>query len=153
MESMAVKYDRHMGFSRIQKQHAVRIIKTKEWKILLGVDGCKTHPFYGFPEDTKATRCVDHKDERMEDIMSVRCGVDGCKTQPSYGFPEDTKATRCVNHKNERMENIESSRCGVDGCKTQPCYGFPEDTKVWTIKMKEWKISRVLAVESMDVLL
>ena len=37
-------------------------------------EGCNIHPVFGFPHDNKSPRfCAQHKEEGMEDIVSVRC--------------------------------------------------------------------------------
>jgi hypothetical protein len=90
-------------------------------------DDCDIMPGYGNPLDKRATYCVTHKKDGMEDIRSKRCLHDGCTKGPSYGHPFDKMRTYCVTHKKDAMENIVSKRCLHDGCKTQPYYGNPLD--------------------------
>jgi hypothetical protein len=92
-------------------------------------DGCKTRPSYGSDSDTKATYCLGHKLDGMEDIISKRCAFSGCKKQPLFGNPSDAKPTHCSKHKLDDMIDTKHKRCVFDGCKTQPSFGNPADAK------------------------
>lgn len=81
---------------------------------------CEKIPCFGF-EGGKATRCVDHKDEGMEDVRNQKC--DHCKTRASFGF-EWGKATRCADHRDEGMDNVLCNRCEHEHCEKIPCFGF-----------------------------
>jgi hypothetical protein len=92
--------------------------------------GCHTQPFFGHPEDERATRCSSHKTEGMVNIRETRACQhvlqDGhiCGERPHYGFPGDARPSRCSAHAVDEMEQLYKNYCTEDGCKNGASFGL-----------------------------
>ena len=84
---------------------------------------CGKQPSFGFPNDEKATCCLECKKDGMIDIKNKKCP---CGKHPSFGFPDDEKATCCNSCKKDGMINIINKKCP---CGKQPSFGFPDDNQ------------------------
>ena len=87
---------------------------------------CDKHPVFGFP-GSKPTRCKDHKDGGMVDVMNPRCTHGSCRTilsKDGYGFPGQ-KVHLCMHHKETQPGVIKAprSRCRESTCKNPALWG------------------------------
>jgi hypothetical protein len=92
------------------------------------IQDCTSRASYG-KEGEKATRCAQHKDPDMIDLVHPKCREDGCNKQPTYSFVGEKKRLYCVSHAKEGMVDIKHERCDYDGCATRPNFNFPGETK------------------------
>lgn len=88
---------------------------------------CQRRSSFGYPGDSRASRCVAHKMEGQEDITSRRCERKGCTRIPSFRHRGEHRSRFCAAHKEPGMDDyhkdtrfcIKSRHCG-----RTPSFGF-----------------------------
>ena len=105
---------------------------------------CIKSAAFGFRGDKKATKCAEHKEKNMINIVSPKCEL--CNITPSYGIPGG-KSIRCARHKENNMEIIRKQQqhivskqrklCDHLGCITRPSQGFSGEKAIKCFKHRE----------------
>lgn len=77
-------------------------------------NGCKIHPYYGFP-----AYCAKHRLDGMISVTHKICQSEACKEEAIFGLP-DKRAQFCNKHKRENMVNLMRHKlCESDNCNNK----------------------------------
>ncbi|CAJ1436607.1 unnamed protein product, partial [Effrenium voratum] len=82
-------------------------------------------PYFGMPDDARATCCAKCKEDGMVDIKNRKCRCGSAR--PFFGMPGDTRATCCAKCKEDGMVDIKSRKCRCGRAK--PYFGMPGDAR------------------------